>query len=54
VIGEFFIKYLWWIGWILITPMVLFCAVVYYIMKEFDKFKLNDIEWDEFEQDTIQ
>ena len=50
---EIITKYLWWIGWLVITPMVLFCGIVYYIIKEFDKFKLDDIQWDEFEQDTI-
>ena len=50
---EFLTKYLWWIGWLIITPLVLFCGIVWYIIKEMDKFKLNDIQWDEYEKDNV-
>ncbi len=47
-------KYLWWIGWIVITPMVLFCAIVYYILTTFEQYKLNDWDWDEDELESVQ
>ena len=52
---DFIMKYLWWIGWIIITPMVLFCAIVYYILITFDKYKmdLDDINWDEYDKEAI-
>jgi len=51
MIMEFFIKYLWWIGWLVLTPFVLFCGVVYYILITFDEYKLND--WDNDDLDSI-
>ena len=52
---EFLTKYLWWIGWLVITPMVLFCGIVYYILITFDRYKLdcNNIEWDEYDKEAI-
>ena len=49
---EMISKYLWWIGWLVLTPFVLFCAIVYYILITFDKYKL-DIEWDEYDKEAI-
>ena len=51
---EFLTKYLWWIGWIVLTPFVLFCAIVYYILTTFEQYKLNDWDWDEDELESVQ
>ena len=52
---EFLMKYFWWIGWLILTPFVLFCAIVYYILITFDKYKfdLDDINWDEYDKEAI-
>ena len=51
MIIEFLTKYLWWIGWIILAPFAIFCAIVYYILITFDKYKLND--WDEDDLDSV-
>ena len=54
---EFFIKYLWWVLWLLITPLIIFLGVVWFLIQEFEKFKLHDIEdieLDELDRDNIQ
>ena len=50
---NFIMKYLWWIGWLVITPFVLFCGIVYYILITFDKYKLNDWDWDNDDLDSV-
>jgi len=35
------------------TPLIIFLGVVWVLIKEFDKWKLNDIELDELDRDNI-
>jgi len=56
---NFISSYLWWILWLLITPLMIFLGVVHFLIVEFDKFKLHDIEidditLDELDRDNIQ
>ena len=56
---NFISTYLWWILWLLITPLMIFLGVVHFLIVEFEKFKLHDydikdIELDELDRDNIQ
>ena len=56
---NFISSYLWWILWLLITPLMIFLGVVHFLIVEFEKFKLHDydikdIELDELDRDNIQ
>jgi len=56
---DFISQYLWWILWLVITPLIIFLGVVHFLIVEFEKFKLHDydmenIELDELDRDNIQ
>ena len=38
---DFISQYLWWIFWLIITPMMFIIGIVYYILRAFDDMKLN-------------
>ena len=54
---DFISQYLWWVLWLVITPLIIFLGVVWFLIQEFEKFKLHDIqdiELDELDRDNIQ
>ena len=56
--SDFIAQYLWWILWLVLTPLMIFIGVVHFLIVEFEKFKLHDynikdIKLDDNDRDNV-
>ena len=51
---EFITDYFWWVFWILITPIVVVCAIGYYTMRMLMNIDLSLEDFSDLDEDFFE